>query len=176
MTSVHPPQSKGTLSQNALERPAQRLVDFAHAGRDPKLAQARDAKMRSRNSAGHDAGVMGKIGHDIERGAVEAHPVPHPDANRGDLVVRQFTAGPVRLLWARDPDADEALAAARLHAKPCERRNDPALEAADEGAWIRRAPVQVEHDVNHPLARPMIGELAAAPAFNNREARLQKIR
>src|SRR5579885_2578601 len=109
MTSVHPPQSKGTLSENALERPAQRLVDFAHAGLDPKLAQARDAKMRSRNSAGHDAGVMGKIGHDIER-------------------------GPVRLLWARDPDADEALAAARLHAKPCERRNDPALEAADEGA------------------------------------------
>ena len=41
---------------------------------------------------------------------------------------------------------------------------------ADVAAEVRSAPVQVEHQIDHALTRPVIGELAAAAGAEDRKA------
>ena len=56
-----------------------------------------------------------------------------------------------------------------------ERADDPFLERGDEAAHVRAAALEVEHDIGHPLAGAVIGELAAAPGRMDRKARLDQL-
>ena len=69
----------------------------------------------------------------------------HPDAEGGDLVLAAAAAG--------DPDADPAVAPLAPDVEAGEGADDPFLEVVDEAAQVRSAPLQVEHDIGHPLAR-----------------------
>src|SRR5262249_15228234 len=78
---------------------------------------------------------------------------------------------------SRHPNADAAIAPLAAHVETGEGADDPFLEIMDEAAQIGPAPLQVEHDVSHPLAWPVIGVLAASPARMNREpVGLQQVR
>ena len=57
----------------------------------------------------------------------------------------------------------------------CERVDQPAFERGDEGAHVGAAALEVEHDVSDALARPVIGELAAAPGAIDGKARLDEV-
>ena len=51
------------------------------------------------------------------------------------------------------------------------------VSSAHTKARRSQAPaIEIEHQIGHTLARPMIGELAAAAAFMHRKTRLQEIR
>ena len=56
-----------------------------------------------------------------------------------------------------------------------ERVDQPAFERGDEGAHVGAAALEVEHDIGHPLARPVIGELAAAPGAIDGKARVEEV-
>ena len=66
-------------------------------------------------------------------------------------------------------------AALAVDAEGLERSDDPFLQRRDVSAHVRPAPVQIEHDVGHALAGPVIGELPAAPGLENRETLLDKL-
>jgi hypothetical protein len=89
-------------------------------------------------------------------------------ADRRDLVLASVAA--------RHPDADPALAPLGAHVEAGEGADGPVLEIGHEAADVLLAGAQVEHGIDHPLARPMIGVLPAAPCDMNRKAhRLQQV-
>jgi hypothetical protein len=97
---------------------------------------------------------MGQVRIDIEGDAVEGYPAAQAHADGGDLVL---AAGA-----AIDPDTDPPVAGAGLNTELGSRTDQPALQRLDEGAHIAAAPRQVQHDIGHALARPVIGVFAAA--------------
>src|SRR6185295_18520835 len=100
---------------------------------------------------------MRQVRIDVERDAVQADPASQPDADRGDLVLMARAAfGP------RDPHADTFLAPLPAHIEVRERADEPFLKRRNVAAYIRRAALEVQHEVDHALARAVIGELAAA--------------
>src|SRR5690606_19031392 len=94
-----------------------------------------------------------------------ADPPAHLHADRGDLIL-PGPAGPLAL----HPDPDAALAHVGGHAELAQSADDPLLQSAHEGAHVAAAPVQVQHDIGHPLAGAVIGELTAPPRAVHREA------
>ena len=113
---------------------------------------------------------MREIAVDVERHAVERNPALDPDADRRDLVLASDAF--VRPLH---PDADSILAPLAGYAERRERADDPFFERGDEPAHIRAAALEVEHDIDHPLAGAVIGELAAAPGRMDGKARLDQL-
>ena len=107
--------------------------------------------------------------------AVKRRPAPHADADRGDLVLGRRAVDSRRLVGPRDPDADAVLARFARDAERAERVDQPAFERGDEGAHVGAAALEVEHDIGHPLARPVIGELAAAPGAIDGKARVEEV-
>ena len=86
-------------------------------------------------------------------------------------VTQRFTRTPERpdlLLFGAfaDPDADASVRAVRRNAELAERADHPAFEPMDEAADVPPALVEVEHHINDPLARPVIG-VTPAPARLN---------
>ena len=115
------------------------------------------------NAAGDDAPVVGEVGGDVERDAVEGHPAAdaHPDG-------RDLGLAGIRL----DPDADAALAAYADDAELGKRADQPLLQVADEAAEVHAAARrEVEHDVGHPLAGAVVGVLAAPARLEDRRSR-----
>src|SRR6202011_888853 len=106
----------------------------------------------------------------------ERHPAPDPDPNRRDLVLGDlagFTAG---LFRPRDPDPDPVRAPLALDIESAQRRDDPGFQRAHEGAQIRVSAIEIEHHINNPLARAMVGELAAPAALVHGKTRVHEIR
>ena len=68
------------------------------------------------NAAGDNAPVVGEVGGDVERDAVEGDPAADPHPDRRDLGLAAV---------GRDPDADAALAAQADDAKRGERVDQP---------------------------------------------------
>ena len=112
--------------------------------------------------AGHDPLEMAEVGRDVQRDAVIGDPMAHPHADRGDLGLATFR----RL----DPHADPPGPPAGLDAEPGEGADHPLLEPVDVAAQVAAAPLEVEQNVGHPLAGPMIGEATAAAGLEHREA------
>src|SRR5581483_12218491 len=83
---------------------------------------------------------------------------------------RDLVLEAVALVRSRHPDADPFVAPAALHIEDAERADDPFLDGGDEAPHIRGAALEVEHDVADALARPVIGELTAAPGVVNRKS------
>ena len=120
------------------------------------------------DAAGDDAGVVGEIGLDVDRDAVERDPVADADADGRNLV---FPAA-----LARHPDADPALAPLAAHVEAGEGADDPVLEVGHVAPHVLPALAQVEHGVGHPLAGPVIGVLpAAAGGMDGQAQRLQQV-
>src|SRR5260221_14511592 len=97
----------------------------------------------------------------VERHAVIAHPPAHAHADGGDLVLAAAAAG--------DPDADPPGAPLAHDAEAGEGADQPLLEIADIAAQVGPAALEVEHDIADPLARPVIGVLAAAAGGEHRK-------
>ena len=68
------------------------------------------------------------------------------------------------------PDADPAGAALAPDIEAGEGADDPFLKVMDIAAQVRPARPQIDHGIGDPLARPVIGELAAAAGAVDREA------
>ena len=113
---------------------------------------------------------MRQIGRDIERKAVQRHPALDADADGGDLVLGVFA-----FLGAPHPHADAIVAALAAHAERGQRADDPFLDRGDEAAHVRRAALEIEHDIADALAGTVIGELAAAAGDVHRKARLDQL-
>jgi len=108
---------------------------------------------------------MREVGIDVDRQAVQRHPLLHTDADGGDLVLVA-----VALVGPAHPDADAVFAPLAAHVEGGQRADDPFLQRGDEAAHVRPAPPEVEHDVGHTLAGSVIGELAAAAGLVDGEA------
>ena len=99
------------------------------------------------NAAGDDAPVVGEVGGDVQRDAVEGDPAANPHPDRRDLGLAAAVG--------RHPDADAAVAAQARDPEFGEGADQPLLEIADEAAQVHAfARRQVEHDIGHPLAGP----------------------
>ena len=128
------------------------------------------------DAAGHDAVVVGEVGLDVDRQAVERHPVADAHADGGDLVLARAAVEQRRLVGPRHPDADPAGAALGGDREAGQRPDRPFLEVGDEAPHVLAARPEVEHDVDHPLAGAVVGVLAAAAGDVDREAhRLQQV-
>ena len=132
-------------------------VDLRHRTGHAEIGERGYAVALFGNAARHDAGEMRQIRRDVERKAVQRHPVPHADADRGDLVLGAFA-----LVGPSHPNADAVVAAFAGDVEGGKRADDPFLDGGDEAAHIGRAPLEIEHHVADALAGTVIGELAAA--------------
>ncbi len=101
---------------------------------------------------------------------MEGYPAPQPHADGRDLVLKACA-----LVRPGHPDADAVLSALAAHVKSRQRADDPLLETRDIGPHIGPPPLQVEHDISHPLAGPVIGELSAAPGLEHRKAGIEQV-
>jgi hypothetical protein len=52
---------------------------------------------------------------------------------------------------------------------------NPFFDGGDEAAHVRRAALEIEHDIADPLAGAVIGELAAAAGAMDRESRFDQL-
>ena len=164
--------ASATRPEDRYEGRPQRGVRVGHANVASEVREAGDAVHG--DAARDDAGEMGEIGVDVQANAMEADPAPQLDADGGDLVL------PGRPGLARttlDPDADPPLAHVAVDAEPRQGVDDPGLQRHHEGANVAAARREVEHHIGHPLAGPVVGELAAAPAAEHRKPpRLEQVR
>src|SRR5262249_5885062 len=135
-----------------------------------EVEEARHPKARVADAARHDAAEMAEAGIDIEADAMEAHPALHPDADGGDLVLAAFAFVP-----PPHPDADPVLPALAADVERRERAAKPFLQVGPERAHVTAAPPEVKHHVDDALARPVIGELAAAAGGKHRKPRLDEV-
>ena len=86
-----------------------------------------------------------------------------------------LSSRPSALVGPPNPDADPVLAPLAGDVERRQGADDPFLERGDEAAQVRAAALEVEHHIDHPLAGPVIGELAAAPGRVHREACLDQL-
>ncbi len=73
-----------------------------------------------RDAAGHYAVIVAKIGGDVDRDAVERHPMTNPDPDGRDFCLAAIVL--------RYPDADPVLASLAGDPECCKCLDDPALE------------------------------------------------
>ncbi len=111
-----------------------------------------------------------KLRLDVERKSVQRHPALDADADGRDLVLES-----VALVRPPHPHADAVVAPLAAHVEGGQRADDPFLDGGDEAAHVRRAALEIEHDIADPLAGAVIGELAAAARAVNREARFDQL-
>ena len=124
------------------------------------------------DAAWHDAVEMAKVGGDIQADAVETHPPAQLHADGGDLVFSRARRGrrPVH------PYAHSVASTLAGHSQTVQGGDDPCLETGDKRPGVAASNAQVEHDVGHPLARPVVGELPAASAAKDvKSVRRQQI-
>src|SRR5690606_27515169 len=108
-------------------------------------------------AAGIDAPERLQVHGDVERQAVEAAAVAHPDPERGDLGA------------AIDVDAWRAVAAPGRDAPAGQGVDDRLLDAADVVAHAQLQPAQVDQRIGHQLAGAVVGHLAAAVHLQHRD-------
>src|SRR4249920_615177 len=130
-----------------LERRSERGIDASHIGINAKRGEAGDRHVQP---ARHDAGEMREVRIDVEADAMKAHPVAETDADARDL-------------GFSDKHSDLSLVALAFDIEPSERGDEPVFKRVHESAHVAAAAPKVEHDISDALARPMIGEAAAAP-------------
>ena len=82
---------------------------------------------------------------------------------------------PAGLSGRSDPDADAVLARFADDAERAERVDQPAFQRGDIGAHVWAAALEVEHDIGHPLPRPMVGILPAPSGPMDGKARVQQV-
>src|SRR5580704_9662671 len=113
---------------------------------------------------------MRKLRLDVERKAVQRHPALDADADGRDLVLASVT-----LVRPPYPHPDAVVTPFAAHVESGERADEPFLDGGDEAAHVRRAALEIEHDIADPLAGTVIGELAAAAGGMDGEARLDQL-
>ena len=111
-----------------------------------------------------------EVGIDVDREPVEADPAAQLDPDGGDLVLARRAVGAGRLVGPHHPDADPAGAALAGHVEVGEGGDHPILERGDEAAHVATAGIEVEHDIDDPLAGPVVGVLSATAGDMDRKA------
>ena len=122
------------------------------------------------DSARDDAVEMAEVRVNIDREAVEADPFAQADADGGDLVFGFGAGGHNRFVVTGDPDANATWADVSGDIELIECRDHPSFELFYKRAHILAAFANVEHHINHPLARSVIGVLPATFGFKNVKA------
>ena len=122
------------------------------------------------NATGNDSRIVQKVGLDVDRDAVEGHPVSYADADGGDLVFARAAVGQRRFVRPHDPDADAAFPPFGLDVEAAQRADRPFLEVGNVTPYVLAARPKVEHHISHPLAGAVIGVLAAAARDMDRKA------
>src|SRR5947207_247899 len=156
--------SAGKRAEHLLEASLQRRIDVGHCDGESEVGEAGDAV--AAHAAGHDSREVRKVGRDVQRDAVERHPVANANADGGDLVLASA---------ARHPDADAVRSALALHAEFRKRTDQPFFQIADERAHVRFAALEVEHEIDHALAGAVIGELSAATRLEHGKTGIEQI-
>ena len=129
------------------------------------------------DAAGHDTLVVAEVGLDVDRQAVERHPVADSDADGRDLVFARRAIGQGLFVGPDNPDADTASPALCGHVEAGKGSNGPFLEIPHVAADVLAPRAQVEHDVGHALAGAVICVLPASAGDVHRKARgLQQVR
>ncbi len=101
---------------------------------------------------------------------MQRHPALHANADRGDFVL-----GAAALVRPRHPNADAVVAALAAYGEGGKRADEPFLDGGDEAAYVRRAALEIEHDVTDALTGPVIGELPATAGDVDRKARFDQL-
>src|SRR6202007_3403241 len=96
------------------------------------------------------------------RQTVISDPPPHAHADRGNLFL--VPRGP------HHPYADAPVAPLAAHREAREWPDDPSLELVRVAAHILPAAAQIQHDIDDPLAGPVIGITAATSGAMHRQA------
>jgi len=151
------------LSEHLPEGGAKGLVGILHGAGQAEVGQAGHSVLGL--AAGDDPREVRQVRLHVQRDSVEGDPPAHLDADGGDLVLPGRGAGAAAL----DPDADPAFAHRAVHGQAGQGGEDPGLQGGDEGADVLPPGRQVQHHIGHPLAGPVIGELAAAAGAEDRE-------
>src|SRR3974390_91266 len=122
-------------AEQRLEFPSQHYVDFCYRHRDAEINETGDAVSLLAHPTGHDTEEMRKVGIDIERHAMQRHPLLHADTNGGDLVLMSLAfVGPAY------PDADAIFAPLAAYIESGERADNPFFQRGHEAAHVRPAP------------------------------------
>ena len=153
------------LTEHLPETLLQRNIHVRHGGRNPQIGQAGDAMAAYRRRARCRRNASG--------------PAPHSAPRHASVTQRLMRTPSAAILSsaaaALHPDADTAFAPFALDVEVRQRLDQPLLQVADIGAHVGRAALQVEHHIADALARPVIGELAAAAGAIDRKARIDQI-
>jgi hypothetical protein len=134
-----------------LELTEQDVIHNFHTMVNTELGEARDAMIE--HSAGYDASVMGEVGAHVEACAMQADAATDTQTDGGDLVfTRREVAGsghpnanPIAPTFACDTELGQAA-------------NEPILNGVHEGSHIASVALHVEHNVDHALARTVVGQ------------------
>src|SRR6185312_9424831 len=142
--------------ENVLKCLFQRDIDVGQAYGMAQIDQGSHPKAGIGDPAGHDRREMAELRLDIDGDAMERYPAPQPHADRGDLVLKA-----IALVRPLHPDAYSVLASLAAHVEGGQRPDDPFFQRRDISADIRAPALQIEHDIGHALAGPVVGQLAA---------------
>ena len=86
-----------------------------------------------------------------------------------------LSSAPSPLSGRAHPHPDAIFAPLAAHVEGGERADDPFLDRGDEAAHVRRAALEIEHDIADALAGTVIGELPAAAGGVHGKARLDQL-
>src|SRR5437660_6695999 len=117
-------------------------VEVGHGHRQAEIDQRGDAVLA--DAARHEAGIVAEIGLEVDRQPVERHPMADAHADGGDLVLAPRSG---------HPDADPARPALGGDVEAGQRTDGPVLEVGHEAADVLPALPEVEHHIDHALAR-----------------------
>lgn len=152
-----------------LEFRAQCGIHVGHARVNVQVRDARDAVLA--DATGDDAREVREVGVHVDREAVEADPAAKADAYRGDLVFYV-----VSLVRPFDPHTDAIFSGFSLHTEAIESVDGPCLKEGYERPDVPKMPSHIEHDIDDPLTRSVIGVLAAtACCVDGKPRRFQQV-
>src|SRR5262245_19308857 len=150
--------------EQGLELAPQNHVDFRHWRLPSEVGKAGHREALIADPAWHNAGKMRQVRVDVERNAVQRHPLLHADTDSGNLVLAPFT-----LFGPPNPDPNSVVAPLAAHIECGKRADAPLLERGNEPADVLGASFEIEHYVSDALARPVIGHLPPAAGLVERE-------
>src|SRR4029450_14106932 len=107
---------------------------------------------------------MRKVRVDVERDAVQRHPLLHANSDSGNLVFAPFA-----LFGSPYPDPNAVVPSLAVYIECGKRADDPFLQGGNEPPDVRGAPFEIEHHVGDALAGPVIGHLPPASGLVERE-------
>src|SRR4029450_183133 len=113
---------------------------------------------------------MRKVWVDIERDAMQRHPLLHAHPDSGNLAFAPFA-----LFGPPYPDPNAVIAPLPAHPESGKRADDPFLERGNEPTDVLGASFEIEHHISDALARPVVSCLPSATGLVERETSIEDV-